>query len=238
MPVPLVLISLLFGIFYLTAAIIYLMIEIGLAAERANKRRRAKAHMKRLSMHLGSGTLGSSIPTVCSGSGNIGLHDRWESDSEGDTVSTTSTRDGGTLPRDGFQSVFYENHQAVSPTGYHDSATLTVAPRPRPRPSTQHPQPPCIPLPQIPSPTVETETPAGPDMPDRPAPRANEGGTREQPPREPEQDPMPPPHPAVEVIDLDDGDERPPVEFEIGVYGDCGVGGGEDGGDSDGFYYN
>lgn len=123
----LVIIGLVFGAFYLTAAIIYLLIEIGLAVERLSKKSRAKAHMRQLSTQLGSGTLTSTLGTPIPVMGDIGTCSRWDSDTEGDTVSTTSTSDGGTLSRQHsrFQPRFYENFQSGDPD-YHRRDTFQV----------------------------------------------------------------------------------------------------------------
>ncbi|AKC03281.1 hypothetical protein BVTX09c5_113 [Bovine papular stomatitis virus] len=123
----LVLIGLIVGAFYLTAAIIYLLIEIGLAVERLSKKSRAKAHMRQLSTQLGSGTLASTMGTPIPVMGDIGTCSRWDSDTEGDTVSTTSTNDGGTMSRQHsrFQHRLYENFQSGDP-GYHHRDTFQV----------------------------------------------------------------------------------------------------------------
>ncbi|WZD65977.1 G-coupled protein LPA1 [Bovine papular stomatitis virus] len=141
----LVLVGLIFGAFYLAAAIIYLLIEIGLAVERLSKKSRAKARLRQLSSQLGSGTLTSELgpPIAVVGSMGMGTGSRWDSDTEdGETVSTASTSDGGTLSRRNFPlpGRFYENLQSGDP-GYHSRGTFQVQSAGDTLPSGQPPAP-------------------------------------------------------------------------------------------------
>ncbi|ASC55536.1 hypothetical protein SePPVgORF102 [Seal parapoxvirus] len=121
----LVVIALVFGAFYFTAAAIYLLLEIGLAAERASKRARVKSNMRRLSSQLGNGTLESGIgPYTVPTPMEVGDIARWDSDSE----DTMSTSDGGSLSRASYKARMYENVKggfgSTALQGYHSRETL------------------------------------------------------------------------------------------------------------------
>ncbi|AKU76867.1 hypothetical protein [Orf virus] len=162
----LVIFSIIVAVICLTGAAIYLLIELGLAAERANKRARVKKNMRKLATQLGNGSVDSGIgPCTISRTMDFGPS-RWDSDSEGDgdSLSTTSTSGGGTLPRAWVGSEsgpMYENfcgngthrHSPTNDPGYHSRETLCSGP---PR---QAPAPLTTPKPD----EVEVEVGAGPD---------------------------------------------------------------------------
>ncbi|WZD65075.1 G-coupled protein LPA1 [Pseudocowpox virus] len=144
---PLVVIAIIVAVICLTGAAIYLLVEIGLAAERANKRVRVKRNMRKLASQLGNGTLDSSIgPCTISRNMESALGaSRWDSDTEdGDTVSTTSTSGGGegTLTRvcvrggphvtapmyENFCGSGHRHFPPVNDPGYHTRETLCSGP--------------------------------------------------------------------------------------------------------------
>ncbi|AHZ33811.1 hypothetical protein [Orf virus] len=160
----LVIISIIVAVICLTGAVMYLLIELGLAAERANKRARVKKNMRKLATQLGNGSVESGIgPCTISRTIDFGPS-RWDSDSEGDgdSMSTTSTSGGGTLTRVwvGSAGPMYENfcgngtrHSPTNDPGYHSRETLCSGP-PRQAPA----------LPPTPKPDeVEVEVGHGPD---------------------------------------------------------------------------
>ncbi|WIF30473.1 hypothetical protein [Orf virus] len=159
----LVIISIIVAVICLTGAVMYLLIELGLAAERANKRARVKKNMRKLATQLGNGSVESGIgPCTISRTMDFGPS-RWDSDSEGDgdSMSTTSTSGGGTLPRVWVGGgPMYENfcgngtrHSPTNDPGYHSRETLCSGP-PRQAPA----------LPPTPKPDeVEVEVGPGPD---------------------------------------------------------------------------
>ncbi|WOC35497.1 hypothetical protein [Equine parapoxvirus] len=109
------------GVLCLVVALLYLLLEALLACERAQKRRRVRANARQLSEQLGTISSGCSSNAIRVGSvGDIGAHNRWDSDSE-----TDSTTDGGSassLPR--YPGV-YENYLA-SGGNYHSRDTLCL----------------------------------------------------------------------------------------------------------------
>ncbi|WIF30341.1 hypothetical protein [Orf virus] len=136
----LVIISIIVAVICLTGAAIYILIELGLAAERANKRARVKKNMRKLATKLGNGSVDSGIgPCIMSRTMDSGPS-RWDSDSEGDgdSLSTTSTSEGGTLTRVWVGSgsgPMYENfcgngtrHSPTNDPGYHSRETLCSGP--------------------------------------------------------------------------------------------------------------
>ncbi|WZD65207.1 G-coupled protein LPA1 [Pseudocowpox virus] len=168
---PLVIIAIIVAIICLTGAAIYLLIELGLAAERANKKSRVKKNMRRLATQLGNGTLDSSVGpyTISHNMGPDLGASRWDSDTEdGDTVSTTSTSNGeGTLTRvcarGPVPMPMYENFcgsgnrhfPPIDDPGYHTRETLCSGP---PR---QAQMPPTTPKPD----EVKVDVGSGPGEP-------------------------------------------------------------------------
>nr|AEO18263.1 hypothetical protein [Pseudocowpox virus] len=143
----LVIIAIIVAIICLTGAAIYLLIELGLAAERANKKSRVKRNMRKLATQLGNGTLDSGIgPYTVPRTMDSGLGaSRWDSDTEdGDTVSTTSTSNGGegTLTRvwvkggphvtgpmyENFCGSSHRHFPPIDDPGYHTQETLCIGP--------------------------------------------------------------------------------------------------------------
>ncbi|AYN61061.1 hypothetical protein [Orf virus] len=195
----LVIISIIVAVICLTGAVMYLLIELGLAAERANKRARVKKNMRKLATQLGNGSVESGIgPCTISRTMDFGPS-RWDSDSEGDgdSMSTTSTSGGGTLPRvwvGGGPGPMYENfcgngtrHSPTNDPGYHSRETLCSGP-PRQAPD----------LPPTPKPD-EVEVEVGPGSDDQ-------QGPYEEP------DPILPQEP------------EPPVQIEVTINGPGGEG--------------
>ncbi|WZD65333.1 G-coupled protein LPA1 [Pseudocowpox virus] len=172
---PLVIIAIIVAIICLTGAAIYLLIELGLAAERANKRARVKKNMRKIATQLGAGTLGSSVDgpfTMPRNEDPMGMS-RWDSDTEdGDTVSTTSTSGGGgegTLTHvrvkcgpyatgpmyENFCGSGHRHFPPVNDPGYHSRETLCSGP---PR---QAQMPPTTPKPD----EVKVDVESGPGEP-------------------------------------------------------------------------
>lgn len=184
----LVIVSIIVAVICLTGAAMYILIELGLAAERANKRARVKKNMRKLATQLGNGSVDSGIgigPCIMSHTMDSGPS-RWDSDSEGDgdSLSTTSTSEGGTLTRVWVGSgsgPMYENfcgngthrHSPTNDPGYHSRETLCSGP-PRQAPA----------LPPTPKPD-EVTVDVGPDLDDQ-------HGPYEEPDPIPLQEPEPP----------------------------------------------